>query len=358
MRSDEQLHGGLLDADLARLGRAPGDVVDFSVNVNPYGPDAHVLRAVREAPVDRYPDPTGLRARQALGERLELPAERLVLGNGAAELLWTLVEATVRPGDAVLVVEPTFSELRSAAVRKGAHIASFRVGPEDGFRWRPDALAQAVRDARPRLVYLGAPNNPTGISVEAGTLAWLAERAPETTFVVDQSFLSLSVRHDERRARLPDNVVGVRSLTKDHAIPGVRAGYLVATRALAARVESCRPPWTVSAPAQAAVVAACERDGFVDESRARLWSDRDRLIAGLRAIGFDPLPSDTPFFLVRVGDAPALRRRLFERHAILVRDCASFGLAEYIRLMARPAPDADRLVAALRVAPTIGDAGR
>ena len=142
-------------------------------------------------------------------------------------------------------------------------------------------------------------------------------------------------------------MIAVRSLTKDHAIPGLRAGYLATTEALAGRIEAARPPWTTSAPAQAAIIAATHEETFVAESRARLLANRVRLTSRLDALGFATIPSTTVYTLVRVGDARALREQLLARHRILVRDCASFGLPDFIRVCARALPDEDRLVAAL-----------
>jgi histidinol-phosphate/aromatic aminotransferase/cobyric acid decarboxylase-like protein len=142
-------------------------------------------------------------------------------------------------------------------------------------------------------------------------------------------------------------VVCVRSLTKDLAIPGVRVGYLIAAPALVARIERARPAWTTSAAAQAAAIAASTAGAFVAASRARLLADRARLAAELAALGLCPAPSTTGFLAVRVGDARGVRARLLADHRILVRDCASFGLPDHIRLAARPAADQARVVDAL-----------
>jgi len=175
----------------------------------------------------------------------------------------------------------------------------------------------------------------------------IAKVREDTLLVLDQSFLSMSEGHADRDAVLPPNVIAVRSLTKDHAIPGLRAGYLATTEALARRIEAARPPWTTSAPAQAAIVAATAEQAFVAESRARLLANRARLTDRLRSAAFRVLPSSTIYALVDVGDARAIRSALLARHRLLVRDCASFGLPRFLRVCARPQDDEDRLVAAL-----------
>jgi histidinol-phosphate/aromatic aminotransferase/cobyric acid decarboxylase-like protein len=166
-------------------------------------------------------------------------------------------------------------------------------------------------------------------------------------FVVDQSFLSSSDRHEEAAVGLPDNAVRVRSLTKDHAIPGARVGAVLATRTFAMQLEHLRPAWSTGAATQAAAIAAAAEQAFVADSRVRLLADRTALGEGLASLGLAPAPSSTVFILVRVDDARRVRARLLGRHGILVRDCSSFGLPEHIRVAARGLADRRRLLEAL-----------
>jgi histidinol-phosphate/aromatic aminotransferase/cobyric acid decarboxylase-like protein len=166
--------------------------------------------------------------------------------------------------------------------------------------------------------------------------------------IVDQSFLSLGDDAHELGSALPDNAIRVRSLTKDHAFPGVRVGYAIATAALVASLEAARPTWTTSAAAQAAAIAACELDDFVADSRRRLIADREALAAALRACGLAPEPSRAPFLAVAVRDAGAARDALLGAHAIQVRHCQSFGLPDHLRVAALRGADRDRLIAAVR----------
>src|SRR5262249_35273331 len=158
----------------------------------------------------------------------------------------------------------------------------------------------------------------TGAPIAAEVVAELAAARPELTVVFDQSFLSLSDRHADADLRLPANVFCVRSLTKDHAIPGVRVGYMIVPRGAAREIERSRPAWPTSAAAQTAAVAACRERTFVEDSRLKLAADRDQLVASLRALGLDPVPSSAPFLLARVRKVSGLRRRLLARHRVLV----------------------------------------
>lgn len=345
--SSSRVHGGPQDAELRALRIDPAALVDFSVNTNPYGPCRAIVEAIRSARIDVYPDPIARAAREEMAATLAVAADELALGNGAAELLWALARVLVQPGRRVLMIEPTFCEFRAAAIASGARVSEWRATPERGFAIDLEAVALRARAEQAEVVYLCTPNTPTGAGVPAVDVARWAATNPQLWIVLDQSFLSLSERFADADVAMPPNVVRIRSLTKDHAIPGVRVGYLIGARRLVARVEAQRPAWMTSASAQAAATVACREHAFVADSRRRIIADRDQLAVALVRLGLVPMPSTAGFFLVRTGHAKQLRQRLLVHHHILVRDCTSFGLPDFIRLAARPAADRARLVAAL-----------
>jgi histidinol-phosphate/aromatic aminotransferase/cobyric acid decarboxylase-like protein len=303
---------------------------------------------MRAAAIDRYPDPTAWAAREAIGRASNAHAERIVLGNGAVDLLWTLARALLSPGRAAVVVEPTFSEFGAAVQAAGGRVVAWRALAENGFAVALDDVARIAHRAEAELVYICNPANPTGVAIDIQSIDDFARSNPSLLVVLDESFIALSERAADEHRVVADNVIRVRSMTKTHTLPGVRVGYLLAREDLAARVEGARPPWTTSAFTQTAAVAAAAERAFVDDSRARVLADRVRTARAFRGLGLDPLTSSTLFFLVPVGDAAATRARLLARHRVLVRDCTSFGLPRYVRVCARPCTDDDRLMTAFR----------
>ena len=167
-------HGGLQEGELRALGLSPDAVLDFSSSTNPYGPDPAVVRALAGARIDRYPDPSALRAREALADRCGVDASQIVLGNGAAELLWSLARCLLAPGEPALIAEPTFSEFRSAANCIGARVLEWRSRPEQSFAIDLEALSAHASES-PRAVYLCSPNTPTGSALPTPAIAdWAA----------------------------------------------------------------------------------------------------------------------------------------------------------------------------------------
>jgi histidinol-phosphate aminotransferase len=352
-----RVHGGPDVGELTRLGLAARDLLDFSVNVNPYGAAPGILRAIREARLDQYPDDGATVARRALGEAWGVDPARICVGNGAAELLWALVQFCCRRGDSLLgsllIVEPTFVEPELAARAIGVPVHRHVTRVDEGFAIDIDALVAKARATDARSIYLTSPQNPTGRLVSPALIAELARAlGAHVTILLDEAFLALSHGAADADVVLPETVVRIRSLTKEHALPGLRVGALIGSAALVAGLATMRPAWTVSAPALAAAEAAATHTGFVAEIRARWLADAAAMRVRLEGQGFGVLPSDTVFMLVEVdpgvGAAAAdLRHRLLTGHNILVRDCASFGLPNHIRLCARAARDVDALMAAL-----------
>lgn len=334
--------------ELERLGLNPEQILDFSVNVNPYGAAPAMLQAIAAARLDRYPDPRAPAARAALAGLWDVAAERIAIGNGAAELLWTLCQWLCRGGGSLVVVDPAFCEPALAAAAAGVPVHHFITRAEQDFAVDAEALAGFARAHDARAVYLASPQNPTGRTVPHPVLEEIARALPQLTLIVDEAFLALSRAHTRTHELLADNVVRVRSLTKEHALPGLRVGALIGPAGLIERLELVRPAWTVSAAALAAAEAAAGLEDFVAAVRARWLADSAALANELGGLGLRVLPSETVFALVQVDDAAALRARLLSRRRILVRDCSSFGLPGYIRIGGRAAPDRAQLCVALR----------
>ncbi len=344
-------HGGLRAPELLELGLDLAGVLDLSANLNPYGPPATVIQAIREAPLDSYPDPDSLHARDSLARGLDLCPDRVVLGNGASELLWTLIATLALAGGSgseAVVSTPAFGEIEAACEAFGVNVCRVHALENRDFAHDLATLCTEATRRRAALVYLCNPGTPTGSGAKHDELAAFATELASVPLVLDESFLSLSDLSTDARLPLPDNVIRVRSLTKEFAIPGVRIGYAIATPFLCRSVARKRPAWSVSAAAQAVAECASTHQGFVEESRAQLQEDRRALVAELTSLGFHPFESVAPYVAFPCSGSSAFRRRLLTRHGIGVRDCASFGLDNVIRIAVRPPEDRQRLICALR----------
>ena len=350
-------HGALNYGELETLGLDPADIIDFSTNINPYGPAPAVAEAIANTPLDRYPDRESLALRRALAHHLA-PAnhlapspDQIVAGNGTAELLWLIAFAFIAPGDQVMVAGPTFGEYARCASLMGGRIELVEARAEEDFAVDPARIERALQSQRPRLAFICNPNNPTGASLEPGLIQEWAAGYPGTLFVVDEAYLSFTLNLGSALSFKLPNVLILRSMTKDYALAGLRLGYAAGSRPVIEAIASVRPPWDVNALAQSAGLAALRDQEHLRLTLAKLRAAKDDLVGGLRRIGLRPLPSATHYFVVDVsatGLKPGpFRRRLLTKR-LQVRDCASFGMLAHIRIATRRPEENARLLAAIK----------
>jgi histidinol-phosphate/aromatic aminotransferase/cobyric acid decarboxylase-like protein len=213
-------------------------------------------------------------------------------------------------------------------------------------------LCDAIRVRQPRLVFIGCPSSPDGRVRTIDELRAIAEACEATGAVLflDQAYDAFA-EHPLGTPALAGHpaVLHVRSLTKEHAIAGVRAAFAVGPPAMIAALESVRVPWSASSAAQAAALACFSREASQHASATigRLRNEARRIRDASESMGYSVEPSDTHYFLVRVASGSAAQRTLLDGAGILVRDCASFGLPSHIRLAARTPGANDALLDAL-----------
>ena len=343
------MHGGLDAAELRSLGLQHYQVLDFSANINPLGTSGLVRQAAAEADLSAYPDRRCLALTEELAARLGIEVDNLIVGNGSTELIHLLARAFLRPGDNCLVFAPTFGEYEAAAIIADADVHLFRAEEAQGFRWPVDDAMEVIQQVRPHIVFLCNPNNPTGVYLDRVDVESISGAVgADSLLVLDDAYVPLADwKWDSATMLSEGNVAILRSMTKDHALAGVRLGYMVAQPDIVEAVRQLQPSWSVNAVAQAVGVAALNDDAHVADARQVISEAKEYLFHELDTLGVPVMPSAANFILARVGDAPGIRRALLRR-AIAVRDCTSFGLPEHIRVAVRRPDECARLIEALR----------
>ena len=333
-------HGG-------RRADHPAGVIDFSSNVNCFGPPEGVLKALREITADdisSYPDPGYPRLKGALAAHAGRAPEEIFLANGSVETFYWLA-SVLRP-ERMLVVSPCFSEYALAGLGAGARVLEHFLKPEDGFAFAAGKAAEAAVEAD--LVFLANPGSPSGALVEREALLELAGfLKPGAVMVVDEAFMEFC-EEGEGHTLLPhvsERIWVSRSLTKFFSLAGLRIGYLVAPGDAVARLESRTPPWRVNRPAEKAALAALSDGEFIRTVPERIATERERFSSLLEGTGsLRAFPSAANFILLaieRAGcNAPGLKDALLRR-GFLIRDASNFsGLSDgFVRLAVRREAD-------------------
>jgi histidinol-phosphate aminotransferase len=314
-------HGGTVE---------PG-VLDFSANLNPFGPSPTVRAAVRATAWHTYPDVDSTELREVIARRHGVHVGEVLIGNGCSELIDLVCRAFVRPGDAVGVWGGTYGEYERSAALAGATIETL-----------PDR-----HDPTARLLFVCNPDNPTGRCLPVPVVNRQADRSPDTLVVVDEAYAECVPGFESVIACERPNVLVLRSLTKAHGLAGLRVGYAVSSIPVIEPMRRVRVPWAVNAVAQVAAVTAVRDEEYTRRTVAAWLGLRDELVAGLRDNGLSPVVAATPFFLLPNPPDEPWGVRL-ARHGIAVRDCTSFGIPGFARVSPRLGPDNARLLAAVR----------
>ena len=317
------------------IRQQPAGVVKLSSNENPLGPAPRALAAIQDAAshVNRYPDAGSSALRQGLGARFDLDPEMLLCTNGSDEMVFLLCLGFLQQGDEAVMAQGTFISYYLRTIEMGGR--AVRVPLRD-YTHDLDALADAVTD-RTRLLFICNPNNPTGTTNGAAEVARLLDRVPDHVLVVvDEAYIEFVERPD-----YPDllsalragrrNLILLRTFAKIYGLAGLRLGYAFGHREVIGYLERARPTFNVNSLAQAAGLAALEDDDHVARSRAHAAACRAMFVRELRAPDLQPIPSETNFVAVEVGDDMQVTADLMD-HGFTVTPLSGWGLPGHIRI--------------------------
>ena len=340
-------HGGIDYAELEALGLAPEEVLDFSANLNPFGPPPGIKEAISQTDIAGYPDSRATNLRRLLADKLGVKVENILIGSGSTELIRLVALAYFGRGDSVLIIEPTFGEYQVACQISGASLIKQRRSAENGFRLNIEETIESIHRHHPKGIFIDNPNNPTGQYLSRSEFEKLLDAGKDSLLVLDEAYIAFMDNVWSSLDMIEENnLLILHSMTKDYALAGLRLGYAVAEKEIITTLNRICPPWNVNAVAQQVGIRVLEEEGYLRRCQAELRQARGYLVTELNRLGLSPLPSAANFFLVEVGNAAEFRHQLL-RKGILVRDCTSFGLPSYVRISPRTLPECRRLVTAV-----------
>ncbi|MFO7802119.1 MAG: cobyric acid synthase [Desulfovermiculus sp.] len=344
-------HGGNIRELAGQAGVDGESIIDFSANINPLGPP-ECLRAVVSRSLDRvvhYPDPEGLNLRRILAARHGVETETILLGNGSTELLFALPRAG--GWNRAVIPVPCYVDYATAAQQCGLEVVSFPLLPEEGFVLAWDRLARQLHGDE--IVFLGQPNNPTGISLDPAKIQGMARAHPNSLFVIDEAFLDFVPGLQTAFDLDIFNIVVLKSLTKIFAIPGLRLGYGLFPPHMSSAVRHVLPPWSVNSLALDVGAAVVGDDAYLAQSQSLVTCLRRELVSDLAGIsGLEVVSGEANYLLCRLQDAgsraTSLAASLLGR-GVAVRTCTNYqGLDDtYFRIAVRSREDNQQLVQAL-----------
>jgi histidinol dehydrogenase len=332
-----------------RYGRAPEQIVKLDANENPYGPAPAVIEALGRLPFPHiYPDPQSTALREALSTHVGVPIDNLLAGAGADELIDLVMRLFLQPGDAIVNCPPTFGMYAFDAGINAARVVNI---PRDAdFAVDVDAVERAVREVRPKLLFLTSPNNPDGSLLPEAALERLL--ALPVVVVLDEAYVEFAqpgashIQEAPRRA----NLIVLRTFSKWAGLAGLRVGYGAFPSSLMPYLWKIKQPYNVAVPATTAATVSLQHAAEIQVTVRKLIAERERLFGLLRNVSFlKPYPSQANFILCQTPgrDAAAIKADLAQA-GILVRYFNKPGLTNHIRISVGKPEHSDALLAVLR----------
>jgi histidinol-phosphate aminotransferase len=330
-------------------------VVKLASNEGPYGPFPAAQEAIARVSLDlnRYPDGGSYRLRTALAERHDVRFEQVAVCAGADAVIGYTALAALDPGDEAVTGWPSFASYVLDTLKVGG--VPVRV-PLHEERLDLEAMLDAITE-RTRLVFIAAPNNPTGTTNNRDELDAYFDRVPSHVLtVLDQAYFEYIDEPDYPDAveylKAGHRVLVLRTFSKIYGLAGLRVGYGVGPEEVVTAIGKVRRAFDVASVAQEAALASVADTAEVARRRELNRGTRAVLEDVLRSNGREPAgPAVANFVFVRVGDAAAVSDALL-RKGVIVRPLAPFGAPDALRITAGTLDEIEFLrVALAAVAP-------
>lgn len=330
---------------LAReLDLDPAKVIKLASNENPRGMSPRARAAVENAlaGVALYPDQFELAA--MLAERLGVAQEQIILGSGSNDILDLTARAFLEPGRSAVSSQYAFPIYPIATLTAGGENI---ITPAVHYGHDLDAMAAAIRPDT-RLVWIANPNNPTGTFLSyAAVKAFMTKVPADVAVMLDEAYNEYLAPADreESVAWIKDypNLIITRTFSKVYGLAGLRVGFGVASAPVADLLNRIRMPFNVNNLALEAAKAALDDHLFLAESYELNRNGMEQMVAGIKRLGLEHIPSHGNFVAVNVGNAQAINQKLL-RQGVIVRPVSMPG---FIRVTIGLAEENERFLAAL-----------
>lgn len=337
------VHGG-------DIYRNPG-ILDFSANCNPYGMPKGVKEAVIQAldKAECYPDVRCDALRSALAKEEKVAKEKIICGNGAADLIFGLVLA--RKPKKALLLAPTFVEYEQALTSVGCKIVYVPLSEEKEFMPQEDFIESITEDMD--MVFFCNPNNPTGILVDRSYLERILQRCKKfnTFLVLDECFIDFIDHPNDYTMKeyleTYSNFFLLKAFTKKYAMAGIRLGYgLCSDGNTLENMRAVMQPWNVSVLAQEAGIAALKEKEYVKETLDKIKTEKKWILEKLKKMGLFCYPSKANYIFFK---GPVHLKEKCLTRGIAIRDCSNYpNLGEgFYRIAVRKREENQKLMEAL-----------
>lgn len=356
--TEKLIHGGDIYSAKERFAAMdrPHAILDFSANINPLGLPDGVKNMIRESidNFDVYPDPLCRELVSELSAHEGVPAEWILCGNGAADIIYRTVSA-IKPKKA-MVLAPTFAEYEEALNTVSCEVIRFKLYENNDYQLQEDFLDALTEDMD--MLFLCNPNNPTGQLISKEFHLKVLQRCKELDILlfVDECFNDFLEEPEaysvKEYLQEYDNLLILKAFTKIYAMAGIRLGHCITSnRELVEKLRKAGQPWSVSTPAQTAGVQAMREREYLARAKSLIREERDYLAENLNEFDFIVFPSNANYIFIKdsCSTEKPLHEMLFEK-GILIRNCDNYhGLGSgYYRICIKKHEENVKLIKVLR----------
>jgi len=309
--------------------------IKLASNENPLGPSPKAMAAVSQSleNMHRYPDAHAYYLRQKLADKFGLAMNRVMVGNGADELIELAAQTFLSPGETVIIPEHAFLLYETFTLSFDGKVV---LVPLSEFSVDLEAIRNAVTP-QTKLIFINNPQNPTGKAIVKDELAHFLNELPSDVMVaLDEAYIEFSTDPDvgsgvELLDAYPFLIV-LRTFSKIYGLAGLRLGYGFGSEATIEALNRTRQPFNVNSLAQAAGLAALDDDEFVEKTRTLTKEGLAYLYRELTRLSLAYIPTQTNFLLIKTPlGAQTTYKRMLEQ-GVIVRPMDSYGLDSYIRV--------------------------
>lgn len=276
--------------------------IKLSSNESSHGPSPKAIEAYHacSTELNRYPDGSQQKLREAIGRVHGLDPNRIICGNGSEELILLMVRAYLRPGDEALMSENGFIMSNIHSIAQGAEVV---IAPEDSYTVDVDAMLERV-SPKTRFCTIANPNNPTGTYISDTEMRRLHAGLPDNClFLIDNAYAEYVDEADFASGKAMvdefENVVMTRTLSKIYGLSGLRIGWAYCPAEIIGIVQRIRTPFNTNGPALAAAEAAIQDIEYTRNVKQHNAASIKRIDAKLTQLGIEVIPSVTNFYLMK-----------------------------------------------------------
>ena len=349
--SDERV--SLLQSRYGGYWRYP-KLLDFCYLVNPYFPPQKLIDEIKanfEKLLTQYP--SGMRVNALLAAKnFSVREENICVGNGAAELIKSLMERT---SGKLGLVKPTFEEYPNRITYVEVYNPK-----NNSYSYCVDDLIYYFADKNIKNLLLINPDNPSGNYINKKDLLKLISWTKENSIklIIDESFVDFA--EEENNSLIDQNIISenkhlyiIKSISKSYGVPGLRLGILVSgdvkSISLIKRDVSI---WNINSFAEFYMqIEEKYKSSYID-GLSKFKAERNRVMKELSNIqGIKVIPSQANYFMVQITDkftAKDLTKVLLIKYNILIKDLTSKVSSEFVRIAVRNKVENDKLITALR----------